>query len=81
MRIGLIQTRAAAEPALNLKKTISQIKIAAAKGVQIISTQELFATPYFCQSENTKNFDLAAQQSIRVHMLINGLIRKVKNEK
>jgi len=28
-----------------------------------------------------KNFDLAAKQSIRVHMLINGLIRKVTNEK
>ncbi len=27
---------------------------------------------------NIKNFDLAAAKSIRVHMLANGLIRKVK---
>ena len=28
-----------------------------------------------------RNFDWAAAKSIKVHMLINGLIRKVKNEK
>lgn len=59
VRIGLIQTRSESGPVPNLKKIISQIKIAAAKGAQIISTQELFMTPYFCQTENTNNFDLA----------------------
>ena len=36
-----------------------KIKAAAAKGAKIISLQELFRTPYFCQSEDAANFDLA----------------------
>src|SRR5262245_52558513 len=59
VRIGLIQVRSEATPAANLKKAITQIKIAAAKGAQIVSTQELFTTPYFCQEEKTANFDFA----------------------
>ena len=59
VRIGLIQTRAESDRAANLKKMLSQIKIAAAKGAKIICTQELFMTPYFCREEDTKNFDLA----------------------
>ena len=59
VRIGLIQTRSEGSPEANLKKTISQIKVAAAEGARIISLQELFKTPYFCQTEDVKNFDLA----------------------
>ena len=59
VRIALIQTHSASQPEPNLKKTVSQIKIAAAKGAKIVCTQELFKTPYFCQTQSTKNFDLA----------------------
>ena len=51
-----------------------------AKGSLIELQNQLVAARdigYLC----IKNFDLAAKQSIRVHMLINGLIRKVTNEK
>lgn len=47
------------DPEANLKKAISEIKIAAAKGAKIVCLQELFKTRYFCQTEDSKNFDLA----------------------
>ena len=47
------------DPSANLKKAVSRIKIAAAKGAKIVCLQELFKTPYFCQTEDSKNYDLA----------------------
>ena len=59
VRIGLIQTTCSAEPAANLKKTLALAERAARRGAQIICTQELFRSQYFCQSEDHKNFKLA----------------------
>ena len=59
VRVGLIQVRSEESAAQNLKKMISQVRLAASEGAQIVCSQELFTTPYFCQTENTKNFDLA----------------------
>ena len=57
--VGLIQNRAVAESEVNLKKTVASVRDAAAQGAQIICLQELFLTPYFCQSETLETFDLA----------------------
>jgi len=57
--IGLIQMRCQKDQASNLKKAIEMIRLAAKKGAQIISTQELFTTLYFCQAEDHSNFNLA----------------------
>jgi N-carbamoylputrescine amidase len=57
--IGIIQNACAADKQINLENTISKIKEAARKGAQIICLQELFLTPYFCISEDYKNFTLA----------------------
>lgn len=59
IRIGLIQMSCAADPAANLKKALSRVKVAAAKGARIVCLQELFNTLYFCQTQSAKNFDLA----------------------
>src|SRR3989338_1385020 len=59
VRIALIQMSCGKNPGENLKKAVSGIKIAAAKGAQIISLPELFRTRYFCQTEESKHFDLA----------------------
>ncbi len=59
IRVGLIQMACSDGPEANLKKAVSQIKIASAKGAQIICLQELFNTLYFCQAQDVKNFDLA----------------------
>jgi N-carbamoylputrescine amidase len=57
--LGLIQTACAAAPEANLKKTLALAERAARQGAQIICTQELFRSQYFCQSEDHKNFRLA----------------------
>ena len=57
--IGLLQTHCSSDPAANLKRTLAAAKRAAKAGAQIICTQELFRSQYFCQSEDHKYFELA----------------------
>ncbi|MBM3831633.1 MAG: carbon-nitrogen hydrolase [Verrucomicrobia bacterium] len=57
--LGLIQTSCSANPADNLTKTLAQVERCAKAGAQIISTQELFRSQYFCQNEDHANFKLA----------------------
>ncbi len=58
-KIGLIQSTCALDPAANLDRTCAKIREAAAKGAQIICTQELFRSQYFCREEDARLFDLA----------------------
>jgi N-carbamoylputrescine amidase len=57
--LGLLQHACTADPAANLKKTLALAGQAARKGANIICTQELFRSQYFCQSENHDHFALA----------------------
>ncbi len=57
--LGLIQTSCSEDPAENLEKTLARTEEAARRGAQIISTQELFRSQYFCQAEDHKYFELA----------------------
>src|SRR6266446_1507830 len=57
--LGLVQTRCSPDPDANLKKTLRAAERAARDGAQIICTQELFRSQYFCQSADHKNFRLA----------------------
>ena len=59
VRIALIQTACSPDPAANLKKTLAAAERAAKKGGQILCTQELFRSQYFCQAEDHKFFKLA----------------------
>jgi N-carbamoylputrescine amidase len=59
IKLGLIQTDVSANPGANLKKNLLLAERAAKAGAQIICTQELFRSQYFCQSEDHKNFLLA----------------------
>jgi len=59
LSIGLIQTACSSDPKANLKKALAAAHRAAAQGAQIICTQELFQSQYFCQSEDYKYFKLA----------------------
>jgi len=59
VKLGLIQTACSPDPDANLKKTLALAGRAAQRGAQIICTQELFCSQYFCQSEDHKNFRLA----------------------
>ncbi|MDZ4817142.1 MAG: carbon-nitrogen hydrolase [Verrucomicrobiota bacterium] len=57
VKLGLIQTHATADPKENLEQQIKLIREAADRGAQIISTQEMCTTQYFCQEENHKYFN------------------------
>ncbi len=57
--IGLLQTRCGADGAENLEKTLAAANRAAEAGAQIVCTQELFRSEYFCQNEDPRWFDLA----------------------
>ena len=57
--LGLIQRACGTDPEANLAATLDAARAAARAGAQIICTQELFGTQYFCQSENHRNFELS----------------------
>ena len=57
--LALIQAKADSDPATNLQVTLDKVEQSAADGANIVCTQELFATEYFCQSEDHDNFHLA----------------------
>jgi N-carbamoylputrescine amidase len=57
--VGLVQMRCTTNAAENLDRAIAGIRRAAGQGAQIVCLQELFRTPYFCQDEDPKKFDLA----------------------
>jgi N-carbamoylputrescine amidase len=59
VKIGLIQTVCSPNPATNLTKTLDAAERAVRQGAQIICTQELFRSQYFCQVENHNYFKLA----------------------
>ena len=59
VKLGLLQSACVASPAANLKRTLALAEQAARSGANIICTQELFRSQYFCQSEDYQNFSLA----------------------
>ncbi|MDR1763166.1 MAG: carbon-nitrogen hydrolase [Dysgonamonadaceae bacterium] len=59
MKVGLVQQTCGNGLDLNLKKLKTNIYDCAGKGAQLVVLQELHNSPYFCQTENPENFDLA----------------------
>ena len=59
VKIGLVQTTCTANKQANIKKAIEGIRQAASNGAQIVCLQELFASLYFCETEDHSNFALA----------------------
>lgn len=59
VRVGLVQTHATKDVAENRARNVALVEQAAKQGAQVISTQELFCSEYFCQSEDYANFELA----------------------
>ena len=49
----------AEQPSANMDRLVALIREAAKRGAQVISTQELFRSEYFCQSEDLEKFNLA----------------------
>src|ERR1051325_1948954 len=59
VQIGLTQMSCSADVSANLAKQIRLVERAAGEGAQIICTQELFGSQYFCQLEDHRFFALA----------------------
>lgn len=59
IKIGLVQQTASADIAENQDRLAQHIALLAQQGADLIVLQELHNSLYFCQTENTNNFDLA----------------------
>jgi len=57
--VGLVQMTCSVDPNENLEKVRWKIREAAGRGAQVICTQELFRSQYFCREENAELFALA----------------------
>jgi N-carbamoylputrescine amidase len=59
--IGIIQMSCSADVQANTEKAIARIREAAKAGAQVICTQELFRSQYFCQHQDPGLFELAEE--------------------
>jgi N-carbamoylputrescine amidase len=57
--LGLIQMAPGKDVQESVDKAVDRIEEAADKGAELVCLPELFATPYFCQSEDHAHFELA----------------------
>lgn len=57
--VGLVQMRCGEAPQDNLARAVAGIEDAAAQGAGIVCLQELFRSPYPCQTEDPARFDWA----------------------
>jgi len=59
LHVALIQHACTADRAANLATISSKLRTAASEGAQLVLLQELHNSLYFCQTEETRQFDLA----------------------
>ena len=59
LKLGLVQQKNTKNTEDNIKRLEQSIRELAKQGAELIVLQELHNTLYFCQTEDTKNFDLA----------------------
>src|SRR3954469_23648727 len=59
VQVGLTQMACSDDPRDNLQRQLKLVEQAAKDGAQVICTQELFRSLYFCQSEDHRFFKLA----------------------
>jgi N-carbamoylputrescine amidase len=57
--VALIQMSCGPQPEENLRRALTKVGDAAARGAQVVCLPELFQTQYFCQREDHSLFDLA----------------------
>lgn len=59
IKVALVQQQCSDKLEQNLSRSIAGIRHAASQGAQLVLLQELHTSLYFCQSEDTSQFDLA----------------------
>jgi len=61
LRVGMVQMACVEDTEANMKTAEEGIRKAAGQGAQVICLQELFQTPYFCQTEDHAHFKRAEE--------------------
>lgn len=59
IKVGLVQHACISDKDTNLANSIAGVRKAAIQSAKLILLQELHASPYFCVTQNTDQFDLA----------------------
>ncbi|HET6897310.1 MAG TPA: carbon-nitrogen hydrolase [Vicinamibacteria bacterium] len=59
INVGLVQMSMSSDADDNLKKAVARIGEARKKGADVVCLPELYRSPYFCQKEDARLFDLA----------------------
>lgn len=59
LNVALIQQRCSGQREATIAGTVDRIRTAKERGAELVLLQELHTSLYFCQTENTSNFDLA----------------------
>jgi N-carbamoylputrescine amidase len=61
VKVAATQMTCTKDVSENIGKAERMVRQAAEEGAQIILLQELFETPYFCQTEHDEFYDLATE--------------------
>jgi N-carbamoylputrescine amidase len=59
IHVGLVQMSMSADPDENLRKAVARVADAKKAGADVVCLPELYRSPYFCQKEDARLFDLA----------------------
>ncbi len=59
LSVGLVQAKVEQDKPKTVEKTVDRVREAARRGAKLVCLQELFASEYFCQSEDHAQFELA----------------------
>ena len=59
IHVGLVQMSMSADADENLRKAVARVAEAKSKGADVVCLPELYRSPYFCQKEDARLFDLA----------------------
>jgi N-carbamoylputrescine amidase len=78
VRIALVQQRASDDLEANLRRAEARVREAAAAGADVVCLQEMFRSPYFPQTEQTRHFDLAEPIPGPTSQRLAGLARELR---
>ena len=59
IHVGLVQMSMSADADENLRKAVARVAEAKGRGADVVCLPELYRSPYFCQKEDARLFDLA----------------------
>jgi len=59
IHVGLVQMSMSADAGENLRKAVARVAEAKGRGADVVCLPELYPSPYFCQKEDARLFDLA----------------------